>query len=331
MRAPIARLGIVALLASLPAGCLSLGPAALLPLNVEMPGGDVTVPLTEIADCFTVPVMINGRGPYNFEIDTGCGWTILSPEVEKQLNLQPLKIQEIAEMADGSKIESPQKIVRVSSLKVGSADYKDFYARLDSDGFFIHKRATPGGVPIMGILGAGILAKQPVTLDMPGKQLHIWQYSPLAGIPRSDPTLRPFKAADVVPNVLLTVAKGLPAQQTIEVTVDTGCWFPVVLPPSLAPAFDAAEPLREIQSRTLFGTPMVKLERHHTPIEYPGMVLTNNIVVFQKDGPVYAMGLPLLRHYAITLDGPQNLMRMELTDPPPPNLKMTLVEDPPAK
>jgi hypothetical protein len=327
------RLTATAFAACVLAACSAYGPHPFVPQTASVDEPVVSVPLTESRNFFTVPVVINGKGPFTFQIDTGSTWVIVSAKAAQLANLPPANVRAVDVFVNGRQFEWPHGIAQVDSLKIGSADFQNLVVRVAAaDDPILQPSNAPPGSNFDGILGFSVLRKLPVTLDMPQKQLHIWQRSPLENIPRNDPSLRPLRSSDSVPEITLTVAKGQPAEIGTKVVLDTGCWLPLVLPPALSTAFDPPEILGEAGTRTYYGAPIVRLERHRTPIEYPGMVLANNVLVFNSDGPVYAMGVPLLRHYAITFDAPNELIRMELTDPPPPrpDVKLTTIDHGPS-
>src|SRR3982074_1794258 len=68
-----------------------------------------------------LPVKVNGRGPFEFILDTGAGTSLLSPEVAKQLKVKVLSSKE-GHSAGGKVAVS---LAKVDSLAVGEAKLDD--------------------------------------------------------------------------------------------------------------------------------------------------------------------------------------------------------------
>ncbi len=91
----------------------------------------LTNPATEIIaldeernNRLTVPVMIQGTGPYNFMIDTGSQATAVTHEINTLLGFTPLGTATLVGMAS----RRPVDIVEVEHLTVGSHDIYDLVA-----------------------------------------------------------------------------------------------------------------------------------------------------------------------------------------------------------
>ena len=72
----------------------------------------------------TVPVLIEGAGPYNFMIDTGSQATAVTHEINNALSLSPLGTATLVGMASTRDVD----IVEVESLKVGRHEVFDLVA-----------------------------------------------------------------------------------------------------------------------------------------------------------------------------------------------------------
>ncbi len=88
-------------------------------------------PTTEILDLeeernqrLTVPVMIEGMGPYDFMIDTGSQATAVTHQINEGLSLTPLGTAILVGMAS----RRPVNVVEVDSLTVGSYTIEDLEA-----------------------------------------------------------------------------------------------------------------------------------------------------------------------------------------------------------
>jgi predicted aspartyl protease len=115
----------------------------------------------DLHDRMTVPVTVNGRGPFPFVIDTGSNRTVVSDALAAQLGLPPsgpLLIKAATAMANiGS--------VRVQSLAVGHRRLTDFKApvlQLDNLG-------------ALGMLGIDAVSNQRLVMDFRRKQMTLTQ------------------------------------------------------------------------------------------------------------------------------------------------------------
>jgi predicted aspartyl protease len=72
----------------------------------------------------TVPVFVDGKGPYNFVVDTGADRTVVSRELADDLNLAALGTATMHAMAGVSAVD----MVRVPTLEVGGRTNEDLRA-----------------------------------------------------------------------------------------------------------------------------------------------------------------------------------------------------------
>ncbi|MEO1489531.1 MAG: aspartyl protease family protein [Pseudomonadota bacterium] len=119
---------------------------------------NVADPATEIIELdeernkrLTVPVMIEGSGPFNFMIDTGSQATAVTHEINNSLSLAPLGTATLVGMAS----RRPVDVVEVDTLTVGSHEVYDLVSPV------LHK--THVGAD--GILGLDTLQDFRVLLD----------------------------------------------------------------------------------------------------------------------------------------------------------------------
>ncbi len=116
-------------------------------------------------------IMINGRGPYNFAIDTGATQTVLSQKLATDLGLEPITTTIMHGIGGSGKIES--KMYRLDEIAIGDLKIKNVPA-----GTF--------GDPLLsqladGILGTAILSDFIITINYPENQLELSRTKPAAG------------------------------------------------------------------------------------------------------------------------------------------------------
>ena len=112
-----------------------------------------------------VPTFVNGRGPYEFALDTGAAVTVLSPELAAALGLTSAEARE--GMGAGGKIQVG--ITSIQSLAVGTAGIENLQAAI-ADLSGIGKAA---GVRLDGIIGHNYLRHFVVTIDYPACSLRL--------------------------------------------------------------------------------------------------------------------------------------------------------------
>jgi predicted aspartyl protease len=113
-----------------------------------------------------VPVKINGRGPYDFVLDTGATFTCLDQEFAAELKLPEWK------GSFGTVVVGPggggMKLLKVETLEVGSAKATDLTAcSIDLN------RLAPPGLGVKGLVGLNFLKSYRITIDFQKKFLKL--------------------------------------------------------------------------------------------------------------------------------------------------------------
>lgn len=119
-----------------------------MPARVEVPLADPGIPGTTLP---VIEVMVNGKGPYRFGVETGAGFVGVSREFAQSAGLE----------RDGGPDDFPE--YRVAAVEFGGATFRDLkVAALP--------RAATG---VDGILGLSFFHDVLVTIDYPGHRLVI--------------------------------------------------------------------------------------------------------------------------------------------------------------
>lgn len=121
------------------------------------PGADDDNPFTLPASLdghirLSVPVLVNGKGPFPFVVDTGADHTTLSVELAKALALPPGRQVRLHSIAGASLVPT----ARVQRLEVGSRAVENVSLAL----------LPRAGLGAPGLLGLDAVADQRVTLDL---------------------------------------------------------------------------------------------------------------------------------------------------------------------
>jgi hypothetical protein len=140
------------------ASCQMSQPGPAAPGANPTPAGEVPFKLSGPQNpLILIPVVIDGKGPYTFALDTGATLTIVSPELSQQLALTPFGSGE----ATGAGGKLQVTLARVHTFSVGAA-------AVDNLGVGImNMDALEGalGSKLDGIVGYNFLRLFRVTID----------------------------------------------------------------------------------------------------------------------------------------------------------------------
>ena len=123
----------------------------------EAPPDSVLAASVDLADRMTVPVTINGRGPFPFVIDTGSNRTVVSDALASQLGLPVLGSLQIRAATAQARTGS----VRVAQLAVGAQRMSNLQAPV----------FTLENLGALGMLGIDAVASQRLVMDFRKKQM----------------------------------------------------------------------------------------------------------------------------------------------------------------
>ncbi|MFW9914852.1 MAG: aspartyl protease family protein [Candidatus Thorarchaeota archaeon] len=112
-----------------------------------------------------VPVFINGKGPFEFIVDTGAGATVVTPQLADKLRLSPSSPEEILAVAPGG--SGGVHLTVLKNFAVLSVVQQDVTAVIMN-----MKRVTPRSSLIRnGILGFTFLKELEMIIDYPAKKI----------------------------------------------------------------------------------------------------------------------------------------------------------------
>ncbi len=130
-------------------------PPSPMPVDSSTVPGDpasTAVKLREVDTRMTVPVLINGKGPFRFIVDSGATRTVISGALAAQLGLPSAGIVPLHSVGG----ESDVPAVHIDSLYVGALPAKEIVAPVLDE-------ANLGG---LGILGIDTLKGKKVVIDL---------------------------------------------------------------------------------------------------------------------------------------------------------------------
>lgn len=139
-------------------------PEGEVPATPDAPATDEATDVLEMqADRYrrmTVPVTINGQGPFNFMVDTGAQASVLSNSLADQLQLSDRGTATLVGMVSRREVET----ARISDLTFGSRSYQGGVAALVAGG-------NIGGAD--GILGLDSLQDRRILLDFKNRRMEV--------------------------------------------------------------------------------------------------------------------------------------------------------------
>lgn len=108
------------------------------------------LPFKFIKNLIIIPLEINGKGPYNFVLDTGVGFCIITdPSLTDTLNVGKLRKIRISGLGEGDDLTA--SVIPSLQIKIGNtAANRVSAAMLEEDAFNLSSFA---GIPIYGLIG----------------------------------------------------------------------------------------------------------------------------------------------------------------------------------
>ena len=133
-------------------------PASALPIPIPNPEfaesqSSTTLPFDATNDLIVINAIINGKGPFRFQIDTGASHHVMTPELVRALGL---RVEGNATLDTGGRERNAAGVVQVAEVRVG-----DF--RLERQSFIV--APLPPSYPFQGFLGAELFKHFIVRID----------------------------------------------------------------------------------------------------------------------------------------------------------------------
>ena len=251
-----------------------------------------SAPLEMIHDKPYVSVMVNGRGPFRFLIDTGTGGQVLvSRELAEEL-LLPLAGH--AHLTDPSGLgEQRSEVSRIDSLNLAGVEFSEVDA-------VVHN--LYGDANCQGVLGFTLFEDYLLTLDFPARRMMLKR-----GEIRGDSggSVLPFRMPDGVPIVALKIG-----DQQLEAQIDSGGTGLSV------PQKDSRE-LKFQETPEAFATGEsvstkfeIKAARLQTEVRLGRYTFKQAFVEISSVFPLVNIGSTPLKHFIITFDQAKELVRL---------------------
>ncbi|MBI3450927.1 MAG: aspartyl protease family protein [Acidobacteria bacterium] len=263
--------------------------------SISLVAGQVTVPMTLVGRHPRIAVMLNGKGPYQFVLDTGAHGSVVDTAVAKELKLEELGDTELNSPLGKQGI--PSKLVRIESLGLGDARVTGARAAtMDLVGIL---RDTT----VAGVLSPSVFAGCLVTLDYPKSAVTVAK----GNLPPADGArIFEFEADAPLPEVRLNVAGfEIPAH------VDSGSSGGISLPTSYAAKLPLEAPPVEIRRARTVDKEFVILGATLKGDLALGSFKLRNPELSFSELPMGNIGYDFLKRFAVTLDVSQHRLKFE--------------------
>lgn len=177
----------------------------------------IRIQTTETQPFILLPVHVNGKGPFDFVLDTGAAMSIITEELASIIGIEGTEVKEALGSA-GKKIKVP--LGKLDSISIGETRVEDVQIGIMKE---LPKCVGPG------VLGYNFLKEFVLTIDYGSNLLTFTSPTDKKGCDRSLPNYVPLRLAR--PNrPILLVDVFVNAQETYQFTLDTGASQTVVSP-----------------------------------------------------------------------------------------------------
>jgi hypothetical protein len=265
-------------------GAAQLHPSQSAEQHVSVPPEGESVPMLEFGGRPVVEVMINGKGPYKFVLDTGAFQNVVDSSVADELSLKP-----------GTQIEE---------LRVGKVTIHGLETQVAPV-----SQMFGADNPPRGVLSASSFPGYLVIFDYPGKRV-LFRKGSLAE--PNDRTIFDYDPADL-PAVPVKVA-----DREVSLHLDTGAPLTIALPtkymkelPLSAPAVQKGHAKTNVGARPIYQATLngdISIGDYKVPTRD---LHFTDIVPYPGAEPRGQVGNDALRSLIVTLDSMNHRVRLE--------------------
>jgi hypothetical protein len=182
------------------------------------------IPFTKARGLVVLPVKINGKGPFNFILDSGVGnMVITNPKLKDSLNLQYLRKIKLAGLGVGSDIDafsSPFLNVKIAGVQAKSISA----AVLDDDIFNLSGYA---GIQVDGLIGYDFFKSFLVRIDFEDSILKVYKNQVTRLIKKGHKI--PISIENSKPYIDVLVDAGAEKKIPLKMLLDSGSGNPLSL------------------------------------------------------------------------------------------------------
>jgi aspartyl protease len=239
-----------------------------------------------------VKVMVNGRGPFTFILDTGTSCeAIVTPALAAQLKLPVVDRILLTDL--GGHNAQDVDVVAVKTLTVAGVDFHAVQAD-------VHEALTAMD-SYDGILGFRLFRDKLLTLDYPQHRLLLSEGDSLQS---GDPNVLPIEMSRSVPTVILAIGSA-----KVEAQIDSGGQG-LCLPESIASSLKFAGRLDVIaHGHTQVSSFAIRGGTMQGQVEFAGHIFEKPFIEIVPIFPVADVGSAPLQDFAVSFDQRRSLVQ----------------------
>ncbi len=202
----------------------SVKPAVAYPFFFDGKRKQMLLPFKFERNLIIIPLFINGKGPFNFILDTGVTiFIITDPNLSDSIGLSSGRTIEITGLGEGDELEA--KVVTGLEIKIGNTTARNMAgAQLSRDAFLLSSYV---GTPITGLIGYDFFNSFNIRINYTAQIITVSKsedYKPRKGfkaIPISIENQKPYIRVETKLNDSTTILSKL--------VIDTGAGHPISL------------------------------------------------------------------------------------------------------
>jgi predicted aspartyl protease len=241
-----------------------------------------------------VMVMVNGRGPFRFVVDTGTsGQAVISPELADRLDLPPAGRTRLTDPSGQGLKDVP--VVLIQSLQVAGVEFTRVKA--------IRHSLTGEDGSCQGLLGFPLFRDYLLRLDYPNRRLTLSSGSLEAD---GESSVLAFRMPDGVPIVNLLI-EGMPIEAQLDSGGD-GLSLPEVLASRLKFAVD---PVVYANARSFSTSFQLKAAKLASTVHLGKYTFPTPFIEINSAFPISNFGACPMQNFAFTFDQKTLLVRID--------------------
>jgi len=260
----------------------------------------------------TVQVMIDGKGPFRFLVDSGAGTTVINADLAKEIGLEIVDSTRVGDPMNPQAIRAD--VVRVPSLSIGGAVFEEFQAASWDRAYL----GRGGKDDPRGVIGFPVFHDVLLTFDYVDHKLRI---AP-GDLPKPDgKTVLAYEAPMGIPEFTVKIG-----DIDVKSHLDTGSGGFFSVPKSYKDQLKFSGPLVEVgRGRTVNTEMVIRGALLEGAVSVGQYRWEKPFVVVSDELPMGNLGGTALASFAITFDQRAQAMRFEqkapLVSPPMPQPK----------
>ncbi len=241
-----------------------------------------------------VMVMVNGRGPFRFVVDTGTGaQAFITPALADQLQLPA--IGQVRLLDPSGRGDQHAQVVYVQSLNLGGVEFADVRA--------LRHTLAAEDETCMGLLGFTLFRDYLLTLDYPNHSLALGEG---ALAPDGEQSVLPFRMPDGVPIAPIEIGG-----EPVEAQLDSG-GVGLTLPEPLARQLRfASTPVVYANAESVATRFELKAGRLGSDVQVGRFRFVQPVVEIHPAFPLVNLGACPMQNFTVTFDQKNLLVRFD--------------------